>query len=63
MTRDLAVLIVTWNVRDLVLEALRTLTVDLVSSGLDATVHVLDCASSDDTVAAIAAHFPQVDLV
>lgn len=63
MTRDLAVLIVTWNVRELVIEALRSLYADLASSGLDASVHLADCASSDDTVAAVRAAFPQADLV
>jgi GT2 family glycosyltransferase len=61
--RDLAVLIVTWNVRDLVLAALAALLDDLASSGLAASVHVVDCASADDTADAIAVRFPEVDLV
>jgi GT2 family glycosyltransferase len=63
MMHDLAVLIVTWNVRDLALTALETLLDDLASSGLAASVHVVDCASGDGTAEAIAARFPQVDLV
>jgi N-acetylglucosaminyl-diphospho-decaprenol L-rhamnosyltransferase len=63
MTRDLAVLIVTWNVRDLVIGALDALTADLAASGLDASVHVVDCASADGTAAAVAAAYPKIDLV
>ncbi len=59
---DLAVVVVTWNVRDLVLDALASLYADLENSGLAAEVHVVDSASSDGTVAAIAAAFPQVKL-
>ncbi|MCK6578557.1 MAG: glycosyltransferase family 2 protein [Anaerolineae bacterium] len=61
--RDLAVLVVTWNVRELVLTALRTLLEDLAASGLGATVHLVDCASSDGTAQAVAEMFPEVDLV
>jgi N-acetylglucosaminyl-diphospho-decaprenol L-rhamnosyltransferase len=61
--RDLAVIIVTWNVRELALDALRSLYADLDTSGLDATVYVVDSASSDSTVEAIAAEFPQAELI
>lgn len=60
---DLVVILVTWNVRTLVLDALRSLYDDLADSGLDADVIVVDNASSDGTVAAIAAAFPQVRVV
>lgn len=63
MTRDLAVIIVTWNVRDLVAQALETLLYDLANSQLDASVHVFDSASSDGTAESIANRFPEVDLV
>lgn len=59
---DLAVVIVTWNVRALVLEALRSLYADLATSGLSAEVYVVDSASSDGTAAAVARSFPQVRL-
>jgi N-acetylglucosaminyl-diphospho-decaprenol L-rhamnosyltransferase len=59
---DLAVVIVTWNVRDLALDALRSLFDDLASSGLSAEVYVVDSASSDGTPQAIAAAYPQVHL-
>ena len=59
---DLAVIIVTWNVRDLALEALRSLYADLETSGLQADVYVVDSASSDGTAGVIAEAFPQVHL-
>lgn len=56
-------IIVTWNVRDLVLDALRTLLLDLEQSRLTAQVMVVDSASEDDTVATVSQHFPQVQLI
>lgn len=61
--RDLAVIVVTWNVRDLALQTLRSLYDDLAGSGLDAQVIVVDSASSDGTVAAVRAQFPQTDVI
>lgn len=63
MSVDLAVIIVTWNVRDLALQTLRTLYADLANSGLSHRVVVVDSASLDDTVAAIADQFPQVERI
>lgn len=60
---DLAIIIVTWNVREIVLDALRTLYDDLAQSDLDAQVMVVDSASSDNTVEGIADHFPQVKII
>lgn len=60
---DLAVIIVTWNVRDLALDALRSLHADLDSSGLSYQVIVVDSASSDGTPQAVAAAFSQVKLI
>lgn len=60
---DLAVVIVTWNVRDLVLDCLKSLYADLEQSGLSAEVVVVDSASADGTPDAIAAAFPQVTLI
>ena len=62
MTVDVAVVIVTWNVRELALQALRSLYDDLAGSGLSHEVYVVDSASTDETAAAIAAIFPQVHL-
>lgn len=59
---DLAVVIVTWNVRDLIEAALQTLFDDLERASLEAQVYVVDSASSDDTVAVVSQQFPQVDL-
>jgi N-acetylglucosaminyl-diphospho-decaprenol L-rhamnosyltransferase len=60
---DVAVVIVTWNVRELVLEAIRSLYADLASSGLAAEVWVVDSASSDGTIKAIRSAFPQTHLI
>lgn len=60
---DLAVIIVTWNVRALTLEALRSLYDDLAASGLEANVYVVDSASSDSTVEAVRAAFPQARVI
>jgi len=60
---DLAVIIVTWNTRDLALDALRTLCADLQSSALDSRVIVVDNASSDGTPDAIREQFPAVTLL
>lgn len=60
---ELAVVIVTWNVASLVLEALRSLFDDLAAHGPDAVVYVVDSASSDETPDAVAQAFPQVHLI
>ena len=60
---DLAVVIVTWQVRDLALDALRSLYADLETSDLNAKVYVVDNASDDGTVDAIRREFPQVELI
>lgn len=60
---DLAIIIVSWNVCDLLLDALRTLYEDLAESNLNATVIVVDNASSDNSVEAVREHFPQVKLL
>jgi N-acetylglucosaminyl-diphospho-decaprenol L-rhamnosyltransferase len=64
MAADLAVIIVSWNTRDMTCDALRTLYADLDANGPDHTgVWVVDNASSDDTARAIRAQFPRVNLV
>ncbi len=60
---DLATVIVTWNVRGLVLDALRTLLEDTKAAGLDAAVWVVDNASADGTAEAVRDHFPEVHLI
>ena len=59
----LAVIVVTWNTRDLTLNALRSLYADLETSGLTADVYVVDNASVDNTAEAVTAQFPQVKLI
>lgn len=66
MPCDLAVVIVTWNVRALVIDAIRSLCADLTQSGLDADstdIWVVDSASTDGTPDAIRAAFPDVHLI
>jgi len=54
----LAVIIVTWNVRDLVLDCLESLYTELEQLPLTSSVFVVDNGSSDDTAAAIRARYP-----
>jgi hypothetical protein len=60
---DLAVVIVTWNVRDLALEAVRSLLADVEANGPATDVYVVDSASSDGTVDAITRTFPNIHVV
>jgi N-acetylglucosaminyl-diphospho-decaprenol L-rhamnosyltransferase len=60
---DLAVVVVTWNVQALVLDALRTLDDDLRTSGLESQVWVVDSASSDGTVEAVRLGFPAIQVI
>ncbi len=60
---DLAVVIVSWNVRELLTGCLRSLLTDLDRSGLEAQVWVVDNASSDGTPEMVAAQFPTVRLI
>lgn len=63
MPEDLAVIIVSWNTRELTLNALRTLLDDLDAHGPTAQVWVVDSASTDGTPQAIAQQYPQVNLI
>src|SRR5260221_5105508 len=60
---DLAIIIVTWNVRSLVLDALRTVYTELASGNLDAEVYVVDNASSDGTAESVRTDFPTVKVL
>ncbi len=60
---ELAVVVVTWNVRDLALNALHSLFADLAAHGPAAAVYVVDNASADGTPDAVAQAFPQVRLI
>lgn len=57
---DVAVIVVTWNVAELIEQALSSLLDDLQASGLSWRVLLVDSASSDDTLARVRA-FPQVE--
>jgi GT2 family glycosyltransferase len=59
----LAVVIVSWNVRELLASCLRSLFDDLERSGLKAAVWVVDNASSDGTPELVADAFPRVHLI
>lgn len=59
----LAVIIVTWNVRDLLGACLRSLRADLERAGLEGTVWVVDNGSSDGTAEAVQREFPDVRLI
>jgi GT2 family glycosyltransferase len=60
---DLAVVVVTWNVRDLLRECLRSVVADLDRSGLGATIWVVDNDSADGTPGMVAEAFPDVHLI
>ncbi|MEO6060587.1 MAG: glycosyltransferase family 2 protein [Thermoflexales bacterium] len=60
---DLAVVIVSWNVRDLLRTCLRSCLDDLKGSGLQGRIVVVDSASSDGTPALVRAEFGEVELI
>jgi GT2 family glycosyltransferase len=59
----LAVVIVSWNVRDLLTACLRSLFDDLTRSHLKAAIWVVDNASTDGTPEMVAESFPTVHLI
>jgi len=60
---DLAIVIVSWNVRDLLAACLRSLFSDIERSELEAQVWIVDSASSDGTPEMVREAFPTVRLV
>ncbi len=60
---DLAVIIVTFNTRDLLLQCLRSVCDDADQTGRPYRVIVVDNASTDGTAAAVRAAFPTVHLI
>ena len=60
---DLAIVIVNWNVRDLLRRCLTSLQTAIETAGVDTTVVVVDNASADDSVAMLRADFPWVRLI
>ena len=61
----LSILIVSWNVRDLLRNCLRSLLADLNLAGLAdaANIIVVDSASTDGTPAMLRAEFPSIELI
>ena len=60
---DLGVVIVNWNVRDLLAACLDSVYADLAGSGLRASVVVVDNASQDGSAEMLAAQFPRTRLI
>jgi len=60
---ELSVVIVSWNVRELLKACLRSLLADLEQASLAAQVWVVDNASTDGTPAMVAEQFPAVHLI
>lgn len=60
---SLAVIIVSWNVRELLRGCLVSLRADLADAAIGAHVVVVDSASSDGTPAMVRADFPDVELI
>ena len=60
---DLAIIIVSWNVRDYLADCLRSVFADLHGSGLTGQVWVVDNQSTDGTAELVADLFPHVHLI
>lgn len=60
---DVAIIIVSWNVRDYLVKCLRSVYAELARAQLSGEVWVVDNASTDGTVALIEDLFPQVHLL
>jgi len=60
---DVAVIIVSWNVRDYLTDCLRSVYAEFDRSGLEGAVWVVDNASTDGTVELLDELFPQVKLI
>lgn len=60
---DLAIVIVSWNVRDLLRNCLHSLFADLGRSELEGEIWVVDNASSDGSAAMVRECFPKVHLL
>jgi len=60
---DVAIIIVSWNVRNYLSDCLRSVAADLHASRLRGEVWVIDNASTDGTVALLEDLFPQVNII
>jgi GT2 family glycosyltransferase len=61
--RDLTIVTVNWNVRDLLRACLAAVYADLAASGLEGEVWVVDNASQDDSAEVVRVDFPQAHLI
>jgi GT2 family glycosyltransferase len=61
--KNIAVVIVSWNVRELLADCLRSVQADAATSGLSAQIWVVDNASADDSAAMVQGDFPTVRLI
>lgn len=59
---ELSIIIVSWNVADLLRDCLESIHSSLASSGIAYDIHVVDSASSDGTPAMVRQSFPDVVL-
>ena len=60
---DVAIIIVSWNVRNYLSDCLRSVAADLRVSRLQGEIWVVDNASTDGTVALLEDLFPQVHVI
>ncbi len=63
MRSDLVILIVNWNVREMLRACLNSVYADLAASGIEAQVWVVDNASQDDSQHMLRSDFPQARLI
>src|SRR5215212_12126410 len=59
----LAIIIVSWNTRELLHRSIQSIHASLRDSGIDYTIVVVDNASSDGTPAMLRAEHPEVHLL
>ncbi|MCP5100355.1 MAG: glycosyltransferase, partial [Chloroflexi bacterium] len=59
----MAVIIVSWNVRDYLADCLASVYAEFDRAGVSGAVWVIDNASVDDSVVMVQAQFPQVHLI
>jgi len=60
---DLAVVVVNWNVREMLAGCLRSVQAELAASGLTAETWVVDNASTDGSVEMLRRDFPDIQLI
>ena len=60
---DLSLIIVSWNVVELLAECLDSVNLSLADSALSAEIIVVDSASTDDSVTMLRARFPEVHVL